>query len=98
LRGALARSSFMFLGFRVDDWSFRVFLHYLDSMPSRSLLGKKLHVCVQVDPDDGLGADPSATRRFLERYFRASWTFFEIYWGSAEDVLQELDRQWRATP
>ena len=98
LRGVLAKSSLMFLGFRVDDWSFRVFLQYLDNMPSRGLLGKKLHVGVQVDPDEGLGADPTRTRRFLEKYFHSSWTHFEIYWGSVEDFLQELDRQCQANP
>jgi hypothetical protein len=98
LRGVLAKSSLMFLGFRVDDWSFRVFLQYLGNMPSRSLLGKKLHVGVQVDPDEGLGADPTRTRRFLEKYFHSSWTHFEIYWGSVEDFLQELDRQCQANP
>jgi hypothetical protein len=95
---ALPQSSLMFLGFRVDDWSFRVFLHCLNNMPSRRLLREKLHVSVQVDPDEGLGADPTTTRRFLEKYFHASWTNFEVYWGSVEDFLQELDRQWRTKP
>jgi hypothetical protein len=96
LRSVLAKSSLMFLGFRVDDWSFRVFLQYLDNMPSRSLLGNKLHVGVQLYPDEGLGTDPARTRRFLEKYFHSSWTHFEIYWGSVEDFLQELNRQCQA--
>src|SRR5262249_49171169 len=99
LQSALPRSSLMFLGFRVhDEWCFRVFLQYLVNMPSRSLLGRKLHVAVQLDPDEGLGADPFMARRFLEKYFSSAWSQFEIYWGSVEDFLQELDRQWRTKP
>jgi hypothetical protein len=95
LRSALARSSHMFLGFRVDDWSFRVFLQYLNNMPTRRMLRDNWHVCAQVDPDERLGADPIMTRRFLEKYFHSSLRRFEVYWGSVEDYLKELDEQWR---
>jgi hypothetical protein len=95
LPAALVNSSLMFLGFRVEDWSFRVFLQYLVNLPSRAKSREKLHVCVQVDPDDGLGADPFMVRHFLDKYFRSSWSNFEIYWGSVEDFLRELDRRCR---
>ena len=85
----------MFLGFRVDDWSFRAFLQYLDNMPSRDCSAKNYMSASKSTRTKGR-RDPTRTRRFLEKYFLSSWTHFEIYWGSVEDFLQELDRQCQA--
>jgi hypothetical protein len=91
---ALADSGLMFLGFRIDDWDFRVFVHFLRSQQGAALLTRHKHVAVQLDPEEGLGADPAQARRYLEKYF-GDWKI-EIYWGSVEDFVQELNKRWPA--
>ena len=58
----LALSGLMFLGFRVEDWDFRVFFHFLMKRESRDLADqfKRKHIAVQVDPEDGRNAEPHA--------------------------------------
>jgi hypothetical protein len=53
------------------------------------------HVAVQLEPEEGLGADPVRASRYLEKYFNASELKIEIYWGSTEDFLQQLNDRWK---
>jgi hypothetical protein len=91
----LTDAGLMFLGFRIDDWDFRVFIHFLQSLQGGKLRGLYKSVAVQLDPEEGLGADVARARRYLEKHLGASNMQIEIYWGSAEDFMQELDRQWQ---
>ena len=86
----------MFLGFRVEDWDFRVFFHFLMKRESRGLADqlKRKHIAVQVDPEDGRNAEPARVRDYLERRFVSQDV--DLYWGSSEDYLQELDERWQA--
>jgi len=89
----LTTSTLMFLGFKVDDWDFRVFIHLLTNSPAERLRRRNPHIAVQLDPEEGLGADPDRARSYLEEYFHDPKMQMEIYWGSAEDFLQELNQQ-----
>ena len=91
LQGALTASTFLFLGFRPDDWGFRVLLQHFINSESIRLAGTRIQVAVQVDPDEGYGSDTAQTHRFLEEYFHRRWNDFEVYWGTAEDFLQDLN-------
>ena len=55
-------------------------------------LGDYTHVAAQIDPEEGRFVEVDAARRFLEKYFVSSQ--ITIYWGSVEDFLRELGRQW----
>ena len=92
----LANSGLIFLGFRIVDWDFRVFVHFLNTQESRNLRSQYKHVAVQLDPEEGLGSDPAQARRYLEKYFYppSSEIPIEIYWGSVEDFLHELSKRW----
>jgi hypothetical protein len=94
----LGKSGLIFLGFRIDDWDFRVLVHFLNSQPNISLRKKYKHVAVQLDPEEGLGTDTAQARRFLEKYFGSPEMQIEVYWGSVDDFLQELNKQWQAQP
>ncbi len=90
---ALMQSGLLFLGFRLDDWDFRAFYHFLinrGAWQSRARW-KPLDVAVQLNPDDTY-IDPPQARRFLEHRFQNS--NINIYWGSVEDFLQELNDRW----
>jgi CHAT domain/SIR2-like domain len=94
----LASSALMFLGFRVEDWDFRVFFHFLMNRESRELPSalERKHIAVQVDPEDGRNIEPARVRQYLERRFGAEKV--DLYWGGAEDFLLELGERWKARP
>jgi hypothetical protein len=93
VRRAFADSSLMFLGFRLDEWDFRV-LHrtILNQEGNRS--DSYTSVAVQIDPEEGRNVEPERARRYLERYFGSS--NITIYWGSTESFIKELGDAWAA--
>ncbi|MER2517813.1 MAG: SIR2 family protein [Candidatus Accumulibacter phosphatis] len=96
VRAALASSSLLFLGFNLNQWDFRVLFRSLLKGAGHQKRRKQLHVAVQVDPDDDQITDPDRAREYLEQYFEGfSESEVSIYWGSSEDFLTELQRQWR---
>jgi hypothetical protein len=94
----LTQSGLLFLGFHLDDWDFRAFLHFFlsrEAARTRRQFGV-LDVAVQLDPEDGRNAEPDRIRDYLEKLFgQAEIT---IYWGSSEEFLEELGAQWRPSP
>jgi CHAT domain/SIR2-like domain len=84
----------LFLGFRMEEWEFRVLFRSMMSFEGRDIRSKIPHVAVQLDPDEDRTLDPVRARRYLEDYF-SSTANVSIYWGSAEEFLSELQSQWR---
>jgi hypothetical protein len=100
LRGALARSALLFLGFRVTDWDFRTLFRLLLDQGGASGRSKLTHIAVQVDPENGIHGDAVKARDYIERLFGellggTPGTRVAVYWGSAEDFLEELDAEWQ---
>jgi len=96
VRRALASSSLLFLGFNLNQWDFRVLFRSLLKEQSSQRRRKQLHVAVQIDPDDDQITDPDRAREYLEKYFEGfSESDINIYWGSCEDFLDVLQRQWQ---
>jgi hypothetical protein len=94
VRRALADTALLFLGFQLDDWDFRVLFRSIMSQEGRSRRSKYAHVAVQIAPEEGRILEPERARQYLERYFQGA--YISIYWGSAEDFVQELHRRWKA--
>jgi len=88
---ALNDTALLFLGFRLDDWSFRVLFRSLISKEGRLKRRRLTHVAVQIDPDEGQITNPDRARVYLEEYFQGA--DISIYWGSVEDFITELLRQ-----
>jgi hypothetical protein len=98
--GAQLRTSVvLFLGFRLDDWSFRAFLRFFMEFEAAKTRQHEqvLDVAVVLDPDDGRNADPTQVRRYIKELFRRypSQPEIKIYWGSAREFLQELAARYR---
>jgi CHAT domain/SIR2-like domain len=91
VRSALTHTALLFLGFRLDEWEFRVLFRSLMSQEGRSLRKKFSHVAVQIDPEEGQMSDPEGARRYLSSYFRDAR--ITIYWGSAETFIRELQKR-----
>jgi SIR2-like protein len=89
VRSAFADSALLFLGFRMEDWDFRVLFRSIMSQEGGSRRDWHAHVAAQIDPEEGLTLEPEGARRYFERYFdRVS-----VYWGSVESFLTELHKR-----
>ena len=95
VRGALTRGSLLFLGFRLDDWTFRVLFRLIMALGGTQNLRNYAHVGVQVAPEEYSEADVEKARKQLEQYFTGGWDrpSISVYWGSPRDFLEELQRQ-----
>jgi CHAT domain/SIR2-like domain len=92
---ALADSALLFLGFRFDDWSFRVLFRSIMRLQGSRRLGQYTNIAVQIDPERDRIADPGMARRYLEDYFGRTSAQISVYWGSAQKFLRELHRRWQ---
>ena len=88
---ALTNRALLFLGFQVDDWSFRVLFRAILSQEGGAARRKYAHVAVQVDPEDDRIVNPERARRYLEDYLHEEDV--SVYWGTAEDFVKELQQQ-----
>jgi hypothetical protein len=106
VRGSLTESSLLFLGFRLDSWTFRVLFRLIMTLEGAADLKQFSHVGVQIDPEENSRADAERARRYLESYFGADRGAgsgrgeprIDLYWGTAADFLAELARQLAAQP
>ena len=89
VRSALTHTALLFLGFRLDEWDFRVLFRSLMSQEGRNLRKKFSHVAVQIDPEEGQMSDPEGARRYLSSYFRDAR--ITLYWGSAETFVARAE-------
>ena len=82
----------LFLGFRLDDWNFRVLFHSVMRLSEGGRPSRYGHVAVQLVPEEGRISEPEGARRYLESYFGRE--AINIYWGSAEDFVRDLRSRW----
>lgn len=89
LTSALTNSSLLFLGFQIDDWTFRVLLRYILSLPGVVLSKKHIHVAVQINPEESDYLRPEGAYKYLDAYL-SSEAKIDTYWGSTEDFIHEM--------
>jgi hypothetical protein len=88
----LANSGLLFLGFRLDDWAFRVFLRgVIRPLPSERWR-EYTHIAIQVHPEEDRFLNPEQACRYIERYFQEIFpaNSFSVYWGSIDDFARDL--------
>jgi hypothetical protein len=86
----ISRHSFLFLGYNLDDWEFRIILQGL-LKPIAQTGGTKLHVGVQLEVNQNPNVDKVVDyfRRYLGRFN------IEIYWGTPQQFVTELHTRWQ---
>jgi hypothetical protein len=94
VRSKLTDCALMLLGYRIDDWDFRVLFRSIRSQPGAELLRNYKHVAVQLELENDRIVEPDLARRYFERYFQGAE--LTIYWGKTEDFLRELHEKWQA--
>jgi hypothetical protein len=99
VRGHLTCSSLIFLGFRINDLSFRALFRLIMSLGGSQQLRDYAHVGVQIDPEEHALRDIEGARKYLEDYFESGADVppISIYWGSSEDFLSELSSRLAAS-
>lgn len=85
---ALTKKALLFLGFRLEDWDFRVLLRSLLSFEGKELRLRDeiVNIAVQLEPE-GL-PKPDVARTYLESYLGKENIY--LFWGSTEDFVKEL--------
>ena len=95
VRAALSTTSLLFVGFRLDDWSFRVLFRAIMNQEGAGLAARLSHIAAQIEPEEGRLLDPAGTREFLRKYVGTA--NISLYWGTAEaflgDLLQQLSAE-----
>ncbi len=87
IQGAFAGSSLLFIGYSLQDWTFKVLFKGLVGSLENST--RRLNLAVQLAP----GAKPA--EEYLDRYFRGQDV--GVYWGTATDFVDELRTRVSAT-
>jgi hypothetical protein len=88
---ALTGTSLMLMGYRLDDWNFRVLFRSIVSYLEKSLI--KTHVCVQLEPADTSIEQRTRARKYFNRYFDRHDV--RVYWGTCQDFAVELKKRWK---
>ncbi len=92
LAKAWREKSLLFLGYRLNDWGFRVL--YRSILNEERRYGRDYKsVAVQLQPSEE-NLIPENARKFLEKYFPND--DFNIYWGKSEEFLHDLWAKWPA--
>jgi hypothetical protein len=87
---ALVNKSLMFVGFRLDDWDFRVVFNGVKSFGGSELFKRSLHIGVQLSPENQL-IEPEAAQEYLESYFGSNQV--NIFWGQTRSFLDQFRSQ-----
>lgn len=91
LRQALAESHLLMLGYRLQDWDFRILFRFVlkyrreDEFARRGML-------IQLKPDGKRFEDVEKSLEYLGKYFDKRK--FDIEWNNAEGFIRKLSKDW----
>ena len=91
LAEALARTSLLFLGYRLHDLDLKVILRGLLPVIDQKRW-QRYHVAVQIDPGARDQESEDEVRRYFQHYFGVSR--IDVYWGSARQFMAEFHARW----
>jgi len=92
LREALAVSSLILIGYRLDDWDFRVLFRGIVNTQNNSL--RWFSLVIQMTPEQQFHVqNTDKARRYLESYFGPSR--FKVEWSQPNEFLNRLWDEWQ---
>ena len=94
---AFSGSSLLLLGYRLDDWDFRVLFHLVAGYLERSI--SRTHVAVQIAPLDDKA--PQEQRKKAQDYLNLYFAKYrkldlKVYWGTCREFMIELETRWKS--
>jgi hypothetical protein len=94
VRAALRQSSILLLGYRLQDWEFKVLFR---GILRDTAIGKKTRLVIQLDPlKQAHVQEPEntyPTHEYLRKYFAPH---YRVDWGTTEMFLNRLEQEWNA--
>ncbi|WP_157519885.1 SIR2 family NAD-dependent protein deacylase [Herbidospora daliensis] len=91
IRPNLAEQPLLFVGYRLQDWTFEVLFRGIQQMVPEG--HRRRHISVQLSPLDLSDRHRRAAERYWESYY-ARWNI-SIYWGKITDFCAELRHRLR---
>lgn len=89
---ALVDSSLLLLGYRLQDWDFRVLFRGLINRKRGSRRLLSLAIQLSLEPEEAEVSSMEEAEEYLEKYFDKA--NFKIYWGQTEEFIEELWTYW----
>jgi len=89
---AFSGASLLFVGYSLEDWSFRVLMRALVSSLEAGL--RRVSVAVQLVPDKVPEEKQEHAQNYLTSYFDSLFKV-SVYWGTAREFAADLARRWR---
>jgi hypothetical protein len=87
----LSENSLLFLGYRLDDWEFRVMIQGLIKAVERTDDNRNVQVGIQLDSDQLVNAE--GAMQYLDKYLDKY--NIDIYWGTTQQFVAELHQRWQ---
>ena len=95
VRAGIAKSSLVFLGYRMADWNVRVLFQGLRAL-GRGLAGRGSLSVIVLVPPTGPEEAREKEQKYLDNYYAAM--DLRVYWGTARDFCGELAQRWKQHP
>lgn len=89
IQRAMAGASLLFIGYSLEDWSFRVLFRGLVNSTESTL--RRVSVAVQLSPESP-NASQEKTQEYLDEYFNTM--DMRVFWGTAREFAAELRQRW----
>ena len=93
IQRAFSGASLLFVGYSLEDWSFRVLMQALVSSLEPGL--RRVSVAVQLVPDEVPEEKQQHAQDYLTSYFDTVFKV-SVYWGTARQFAADLAARWRA--
>ena len=89
---ALAKTSLLFIGYKLADINFKVLLRGITGYLEKSLT--RSHISVQLVPvkENVSQAEKDKAQAYLDEYFKK--IDIKVYWGTSRDFTNELRERW----
>ena len=85
IQQALSGSTLIFIGYKLEDWDFRVLFRGLVASKEKAL--RRISVTVQLPPGH------EKLRKYQDEYFNDLG--IKVYWGTAREFVMDLKNKWR---
>ena len=92
VQGAFTDTSFLFLGYNIVDWEFRVLLRTLAGYLERNT--RRMHISVQLVPGNIPETQKEKALKYLDSY--CDKLNIHVYWHDYREFAAELKTRWEA--
>jgi hypothetical protein len=92
---AIMGTSLLLLGYRLDDWDFRILFHLLLAKLNIGRSTGRTHVAVQIAPvrEEATSELKKKVQDYLDRYIVRKSVGIKVFWGTTQAFIRELKRR-----